>query len=134
MRKLKIQRKLKNFNSNVKTKLEKENLIFESKAGKDGKLFGNISTKQINEKLNKTLEGILLNETSETYNSAVVSDAVTEVTFKAFPLLSVTVKSFLVAFDLPNIERLTVLQSLEVILPDFNPEQASLDSKGVASL
>ena len=35
----------------IKTKLEKENLIFKVKTGKDGKVFGNISTKQITEKL-----------------------------------------------------------------------------------
>ena len=35
----------------LKNKLAKENLIFEVKAGKDGKVFGNISTKQISEKL-----------------------------------------------------------------------------------
>lgn len=37
--------------NNLKEKLEKENLIFTVKTGKDGKVFGNISTKQINEKL-----------------------------------------------------------------------------------
>ena len=35
----------------IKKKLEKENIIFEVKTGKDGKVFGNISTKQISEKL-----------------------------------------------------------------------------------
>ena len=35
----------------VKTKLAKENLTFNVKTGKDGKVFGNISTKQISEKL-----------------------------------------------------------------------------------
>ena len=35
----------------IKDKLEKENLIFKVKSGKDGKVFGNISTKQISEKL-----------------------------------------------------------------------------------
>ena len=35
----------------IKKKLEKENLIFKVKSGKDGKVFGNISTKQISEKL-----------------------------------------------------------------------------------
>lgn len=35
----------------LKSKLSKENLIFEVKSGKDGKVFGNISTKQISEKL-----------------------------------------------------------------------------------
>lgn len=35
----------------TKEKLSKENIIFEVKAGKNGKTFGNISTKQIEEKL-----------------------------------------------------------------------------------
>ena len=35
----------------LKDKLAKENLIFEVKTGKNGKVFGNISTKQISEKL-----------------------------------------------------------------------------------
>lgn len=35
----------------IKEKLSKENLIFEVKAGNNGKVFGNISTKQIEEKL-----------------------------------------------------------------------------------
>ena len=35
----------------TKEKLAKENIIFNVKSGKDGKVFGNISTKQINEKL-----------------------------------------------------------------------------------
>lgn len=35
----------------IKEKISKENLIFEVKAGNDGKVFGNISTKQIEEKL-----------------------------------------------------------------------------------
>jgi len=35
----------------IKDKLAKENLVFEVKAGKNGKTFGNISTKQISEKL-----------------------------------------------------------------------------------
>ena len=35
----------------IKEKLAKENIIFEVKAGIDGKTFGNISTKQIEEKL-----------------------------------------------------------------------------------
>ena len=35
----------------IKDKLAKENLIFEVKTGKNGKVFGNISTKQISEKL-----------------------------------------------------------------------------------
>ena len=37
--------------TDLKNKIEKENLIFEVKSGKDGKTFGNISTKQIHEKL-----------------------------------------------------------------------------------
>ena len=37
----------------LKNKLEKENVVFKVKAGKDGKVFGNISTKQISEKLNE---------------------------------------------------------------------------------
>ena len=36
----------------IKNKLTKENLIFEVKTGGNGKVFGNISTKQISEKLN----------------------------------------------------------------------------------
>lgn len=35
----------------IKNKLLKEKIIFEIKTGKDGKVFGNISTKQISEKL-----------------------------------------------------------------------------------
>ena len=35
----------------IKEKLAKENLVFNVKTGKDGKVFGNISTKQISEKL-----------------------------------------------------------------------------------
>lgn len=35
----------------IKEKLTKENIIFSVKSGKDGKVFGNISTKQISEKL-----------------------------------------------------------------------------------
>ena len=35
----------------IKNKIEKENTIFKVKSGKDGKVFGNISTKQISEKL-----------------------------------------------------------------------------------
>ena len=41
---------IKNANT-IKDKLAKENLIFEVKTGKDGKVFGNISSKQISEKL-----------------------------------------------------------------------------------
>ena len=35
----------------IKDKLAKENIVFMVKTGKDGKVFGNISTKQISEKL-----------------------------------------------------------------------------------
>ena len=35
----------------IKNKLAKENLVFQVKTGNDGKVFGNISTKQISEKL-----------------------------------------------------------------------------------
>ena len=35
----------------LKVKLEKEKIVFSVKTGKDGKVFGNISTKQISEKL-----------------------------------------------------------------------------------
>lgn len=35
----------------IKNKLEKENIIFDVKTGNNGKVFGNISTKQISEKL-----------------------------------------------------------------------------------
>ena len=35
----------------IKDKLAKENLVFEVKTGNNGKVFGNISTKQISEKL-----------------------------------------------------------------------------------
>ena len=37
----------------IKTKLSKENIIYEVASGKDGKTFGNISTKQISESLTK---------------------------------------------------------------------------------
>ena len=37
--------------TNIKNKLEKETIIFKVKTGKEGKVFGNISTKQIEEKL-----------------------------------------------------------------------------------
>ena len=39
----------------IKSKLEKENLVFNVKSGKDGRTFGTISTKQIEESL-KTLK------------------------------------------------------------------------------
>ena len=35
----------------IKEKIEKQNIIFNVKTGKNGKVFGNISTKQIEEKL-----------------------------------------------------------------------------------
>ena len=35
----------------IKKKLEKENLLFKVNTGKDGKVFGNVSTKQIEDKL-----------------------------------------------------------------------------------
>lgn len=35
----------------IKNKLEKENILFKVNTGKDGKVFGNISTKQIEDKL-----------------------------------------------------------------------------------
>ena len=37
----------------IKSKLEKEKIVFDVKAGNDGKVFGSISTKQICEKLNE---------------------------------------------------------------------------------
>ena len=37
----------------IKDKLNKENVIFNVKTGSNGKVFGNISTKQISEKLNE---------------------------------------------------------------------------------
>jgi len=43
---------IKNANE-IKNKLAKENIIYEVKAGKDGKTFGNISTKQISESLSQ---------------------------------------------------------------------------------
>lgn len=49
-RQLKEQENIKKAEE-IKSKLSKENLIFEAKSGKDGKTFGNISTKQIEEKL-----------------------------------------------------------------------------------
>ena len=52
---LKLQEEQDRFNSNnanlVKKKLEKLNVKFVMKAGKDGKLFGTISTKSIHDKL-----------------------------------------------------------------------------------
>ena len=47
---LKEKKDIANANT-IKEKLSHENIIFEVKAGKDGKTFGNISTKQIEEKL-----------------------------------------------------------------------------------
>ena len=49
---LKDEQDIKNANE-LKKKLEKENIIFQVKTGKDGKVFGNISTKQISEELSK---------------------------------------------------------------------------------
>ena len=49
-RNLKEEKDIKEANE-IKSKLAKENIIFIVKTGKDGKVFGNISTKQINEKL-----------------------------------------------------------------------------------
>ncbi len=37
----------------IKSKLEKEKIVFDVKAGNDGKVFGSISSKQICEKLNE---------------------------------------------------------------------------------
>jgi len=37
----------------IKTELEKKELIFKVKVGKEGKLFGSVSTKQISDELNK---------------------------------------------------------------------------------
>lgn len=49
---LKEEQALKEANE-IKQKLAKEKIIFQVKAGKNGKIFGNISTKQIEERLNK---------------------------------------------------------------------------------
>lgn len=49
-RALKEENDIKEANK-IKEKLQKENIVFDVKAGKDGKVFGNISTKQIEEKL-----------------------------------------------------------------------------------
>lgn len=49
-KKIKEEQEIENANL-IKDKLAKENIIFEVKAGKDGKTFGNISTKQIENKL-----------------------------------------------------------------------------------
>lgn len=49
-KKLKEEKEIETANL-IKDKLAKENIIFEVKAGKDGKTFGNISTKQIENKL-----------------------------------------------------------------------------------
>ena len=49
-RKIKEEQKIKEANK-IKEKLSKENLVFVVSSGKDGKVFGNISTKQISEKL-----------------------------------------------------------------------------------
>ena len=50
-RELKEQEEITKAN-NIKNKLVKENLIFEVKTGGNGKVFGNISTKQISERIN----------------------------------------------------------------------------------
>lgn len=49
-RELKEQNDIKNANK-IKEKLEKDNLLFKVNTGKDGKVFGNISSKQIEDKL-----------------------------------------------------------------------------------
>ena len=49
-RELKEQEDIKEANK-LKDKLEKENIIFKVKTGKNDKVFGNISTKQLEEKL-----------------------------------------------------------------------------------
>ena len=49
-RELKEKEDIKQANE-IKAKLEKENLLFKVNTGKDGKVFGNISSKQIEDKL-----------------------------------------------------------------------------------
>lgn len=49
-RELKEKEDIKKANE-IKAKLEKENLLFKVNTGKDGKVFGNISSKQIEDKL-----------------------------------------------------------------------------------
>jgi len=49
-RQLKEKKEIKEANK-IKEKLTKENIVFTVSSGKDGKVFGNISTKQITEKL-----------------------------------------------------------------------------------
>jgi len=49
-RQLKEEQEIKEANK-IKEKLTKENIVFTVSSGKDGKVFGNISTKQITEKL-----------------------------------------------------------------------------------
>ena len=51
-REIKEENEIKEANK-IKDKLAKENIIFKVKTGKDGKVFGNISTKQISEKLSE---------------------------------------------------------------------------------
>ena len=51
-RQLKEAEEIKEANK-IKDKLNKENVIFNVKTGSNGKVFGNISTKQISEKLNE---------------------------------------------------------------------------------
>ena len=52
IRELKEEKEIKEANT-IKAKLEKEKIVFNVKTGKDGKVFGTISTKQISEKLNE---------------------------------------------------------------------------------
>jgi len=49
-RQLKEEKDIKEAN-NLKEKLQKENIVFNVKTGKNDKVFGNISTKQVEEKL-----------------------------------------------------------------------------------
>ena len=49
-REIKEQEDIKKANE-IKTKIEKETLLFKVNTGKDGKVFGNISSKQIEDKL-----------------------------------------------------------------------------------
>ena len=49
-REIKEQKDIEKANQ-IKQKVEKESIVFNVKTGKDGKVFGNISTKQIAEKL-----------------------------------------------------------------------------------
>lgn len=65
-RALKEEKDIKKANE-IKQKLEKENLLFKVNTGKDGKVFGTISTKQIEDKL-KTL-GYTIDKKKITINS-----------------------------------------------------------------